>query len=169
MEVSTVSVVNASGTQVFRPIWREPSQILSQIAHIIEGVVHGAKAPPWDKLLILSPSDAEALADEGWTKQDIRRYMYENARLPAWKVRAAGGAQLYGVREKWQTAIDDHTIVPLLTGPEYLLIVIAGGRGSHNSTYVPCAERMVTEEIDKYRPKKWEVLLREAERGKQEA
>ncbi len=165
-EVSTVTMECGTGTRLFRTILREPAQILSQIAYLIEGHVVSPHAPPWDRLLILGPSDAEALADGGWTKQDIGRYVYENARVPAWKVKAAGGAMLFH-REKWETAGDDNTMIPSLRGPEYLVIVVGGGRGSHKSQWVPCVERGITEEIDQYKPKKWGVLLREAEEGKQ--
>jgi hypothetical protein len=168
-EASTVTVECARGTQNFRPIWREPAQILSQIAHVIQGHVVGANAPPWDQVLILGPSDAEALSDGGWTKQDIKRYLYENARLPVWKVKAAGGAELWAsALEKWQTVVDDNTTIPILNKPDCLVIVVAGGRGSHNSTFVPCCEGRASEEIDQYRPKGWEVLLQEAKHDKRE-
>lgn len=147
-------------------IWREPAQILSQVARIIESEVHGAVAPPWEYLLLLGPADAETLASRGWTKQDIRRYMYENARIPAWKVKAAGGAMFFGEREKWQTAFDDNTMIPSLREPEYLKIVVAGGTGSHKAQFIPCTDVGMTEEIDKYKSKNWEELLRDAERGK---
>ena len=165
-EVSTATVECAIGTRLFVTIWREPAQILSQIARIIESEVLAATAPPFNHILLLSPHDAETLAQGGWTKQDIRRYMYENARLPVWKVRSSGGAMLFH-REKWETAFDDNTIIPSLRGPEYLVIVVAGGGGSHKSQFIPCYESGVTEEIDKYKPKEWEVLLRAAERERE--
>jgi hypothetical protein len=168
-ELSTVTVECGRGSQNFRAIWREPSQILSQIAHLLEGQVIACNAPPWDQPLILGPSDAEALSDGGWTKQDIKRYLYENARLPVSKIKAAGGAELWvSSLEKWQTACNDDTMVPILNGPDSLVIVVGGAQGSHNSTYVPCCEAKATEEIDKYKPERWRDLIAEAERGKLE-
>ena len=166
-DASAVTLWCGTGSRLFRTILREPGQILSQISFLIESEVVAPHAPPWDRVLILSPSDAETLADGGWTKHDIGRYVYENARLPAWKVGAAGGAMLFH-QEKWETVNNENAMVPSLRGPEYLVIVVGGARGSHKSQWVSCVETGTTEGIDQYKPKNWDALLREAERSRRE-
>ncbi len=36
-------------------------------------------------LLVLSPILAETLAKDGWSKSDVRQYLYDHCRLPAWQ------------------------------------------------------------------------------------
>jgi len=36
-------------------------------------------------LIVLSPIIAETIAKAGWSKLDVKRYIYEHARMPAWK------------------------------------------------------------------------------------
>jgi hypothetical protein len=36
--------------------------------------------------LILTPVLAETIAKSGWSKQDVKQYLYDHARIPAWKV-----------------------------------------------------------------------------------
>src|SRR5262249_13563822 len=131
-EDNAVTLWCGTGSRLFRTILREPGQLLSQISFLIEGEVVAPHPPPRDRVLILSPSDAEALADAGWSKLDVGKYVYENARVPAWKVRAAGGVMLFH-QEKWETVTNDHTLIPSLRSPEHLVIVVGGSRGSHKS------------------------------------
>jgi hypothetical protein len=37
----------------------------------------------WHPLILMSPSVARVIANDGWTKDDIRKYLYDNARIPA--------------------------------------------------------------------------------------
>ena len=34
-------------------------------------------------LIVISPSVAKAIADDGWNKDEIRKYLYDNIRMPA--------------------------------------------------------------------------------------
>ncbi len=46
------------------------------------GARHGSLRP----LLILSPILAKTIAKAGWSKQDVKAYLFEHARKPAWQV-----------------------------------------------------------------------------------
>ena len=39
-------------------------------------------------VLVLSPILAETIARAGWTKGDVKRYLFDHARMPAWRVEA---------------------------------------------------------------------------------
>ena len=139
--------------------FRNPLDILNLITYVIEGQQFNNLNPPkHDQLLVLGPSDAEALANFGWSKLDIKHFIYENAQLPVWKIKSAGIVEKSDP-EKWHPTFNDNTKFPRLRGPEYLQIVDAGGYGSHNSVYVPGQDKISTEEIDKYIPKNWDMLL----------
>ena len=51
-------------------------------------------------LLVIGPEHAKTIAGDGWSKPDIKRFLYENVRKPLGEP---------------------------LTGPDKLLIVVAGG------------------------------------------
>ena len=58
----------------------------------------------WFPLLVMSPSIAKALARGGWTKADLQRYLYDNAKIPA------GMAERYA----WQTGLTQFSIKRLV-------------------------------------------------------
>ena len=46
-----------------------------------ESVGEGALRP----LVVITPIIAETIAKAGWSKADVKRYLFEHARLPAWE------------------------------------------------------------------------------------
>ena len=42
---------------------------------------------------------------------------------------------------------------------DFVIVVAGGGSGSIVSTFVPCAQRKLTSEIDKYKPANWRKLI----------
>jgi hypothetical protein len=55
-----------------------------EMVFTVGGLSFGTLRP----VLILSPILAETIARAGWSKQDVKRYLYEHARTPAWRVEA---------------------------------------------------------------------------------
>jgi hypothetical protein len=45
----------------------------------------GMKSPTQQPLLVLSPVLAETMAKSGFTKRHVKEYLFEHARIPAWK------------------------------------------------------------------------------------
>ena len=120
---------------------------------------------PWDQLLILSPAHARLFADSGLSKQDIQKFVYEKARISMAEAEAAGLELSLGEWEqRLASASDKNTLVPMVEKPEDLVIIVAGGTGSGNSTFVPCLGKKVTVGIDKYKPAHWNELLKKNER-----
>src|SRR5205085_8065180 len=50
----------------------------------------GAAFGRWHPLLVLNPVVAEGIAAAGWTKDDVRRYFYEQCRIPASTLESRG-------------------------------------------------------------------------------
>jgi hypothetical protein len=87
-------------------------------------------------LVTLNPLNAEEFARRGWSKQDVRLYLWEHARRPLTDVRACGvvheqfrqmerDAGRYPLRYD----LDNPTTrVPVTATPEDIHIVVAGGR-----------------------------------------
>jgi len=94
-----------------------------------------------EALIVLSPPVAERLAKAGWTKQDVRSFIFEHARAPLGKIMLTGvNKELFGISvieelpgvvnhwPRWLDLSDPDTRVPVVWRPEDLLIVVAGGR-----------------------------------------
>ncbi len=146
---STVTVMAARGSHMI--YMREPKEaLLGSIAHAVRGMTQRRFAVPWDQLLILNPSHAQLMGDAGWSKTDVKRFVYEKARLSMGEVEAAG--MVRGEAQDRESPTADKTImVPMTERAEDMVIIVAGGRGGSPSTLVPCMLRKVTAEIAKYR------------------
>jgi hypothetical protein len=87
-------------------------------------------------LVTLNPLNAEEFAKRGWSKDDVRRYLWEHARRPVREVRACGvvheqfrrmerDAGRYPLRYD----VDNPTTrLPVTARPDDIHIVVAGGR-----------------------------------------
>jgi hypothetical protein len=88
-------------------------------------------------LVVLNPLHAEEFAKHGWAKNDVRQYLWENARRPLSEVLAAIVAHREPVRKSQIEAgrysfrydvRNPKTLVPVTQRPEDIHIVVAGGR-----------------------------------------
>jgi hypothetical protein len=126
----------------------------------------------WHPLIMLSPAIAKVFASNGWSKDDIRRYLYDNVKI------AASRAERYTyycgqtgfritdhVRQGLLPAVyhesdDPDRLVPVFQRPEWIGIVVAGDWGRNQSKGyvcnhvqgVPTSRRIVL-------PKNWDALL----------
>jgi len=95
-------------------------------------------------LVVLNPLTAEDFAKHGWGKDDVRMYLWENARRRLSDIKACGvvhdqfrkaqqAAGLYPFRYE----VDNpKTMVPVTAKPEDIHIVVAGGR-THFAAVLP--------------------------------
>jgi hypothetical protein len=89
---------------------------------------HGRK----ELMLILGPEHAASIAGSGWSRRDVREYLFRAISRRRDEL-ALGG--MYGMRD-WphdlnQMAAD--ALVPMVPSPEDLLILVAGGEGKHSA------------------------------------
>ena len=91
------------------------------------------------------------LAKAGWTKRDVRAFLYDQARKPLTQVKIGG---MYGPetqRNLWPRWIDhqnDAERIPIARRVEDIAILVAGGAGRH-SVYLPgWGARSVTRRIE---------------------
>ncbi len=115
-------------------------------------------------ILMLSPVVAKAMAALGWTKQSIREFLWEHARLPGEQLRREG-------IESWIAADHDPVVRdslkldpwPQAVRPENLGLLVAGGGHPTNSYWMEgYSPHVVGRRIDI--PDNFERLLAEAER-----
>lgn len=78
--------------------------------------------------LLLSPERASELAQEGWTKKDVKQFIYEAVRLEKRELVDVG---MYGNRTwpSWVEVSGSDGMVPVVDSPERVILFIAGGPG----------------------------------------
>ena len=124
-------------------------------------------------LLVLSPILAETMARAGWSKQDVKQYLYDHARMPAWKFEAYLGEwtahPICSLKEEaargtipavFYESDDPHRLVPIVFTPDDFMLVVAGDplrtnayTFAHNGILgYPVAQQIAL-------PANWEALL----------
>jgi len=99
-------------------------------------------------LVVLGPEHAKTIADDGLTRADVQRFVFEQARLPLRTLKLGG---MWGIQDwpAWMMAVtDDDTLMPQVPSPDDVFVVVAGGPGKH-SAVVPncCYSRAVSRPI----------------------
>lgn len=138
---SAVSVFGAGGTMNMRPYPRRGRDVLAGIARMM--ALGGSPRCHGYALLVLNPEHAQLVAEDGFSKESARDYLFEYAR-----VRPSGFMD-----EVAQTWIEERplehmdvrnvigeirpdTLVPSADAPEHIYIAVAGGSGGH-SVFIP--------------------------------
>ena len=103
-------------------------------------------------LVVFGPEHARILADGGWSKRDIRSFLFEHARKPVALLRRGGPPQGDSHRgflwPKFVDPSDDAQLVPVVRRPEDIHILVAGGAGGPHSAYIPgWGSRLVIKKI----------------------
>ena len=82
-------------------------------------------------LVVFGPEHAATVARSGWNKDDVRDYLYRQARVPYRAFSQENLARFEQMRPEWfaRPRAED---VPVMGGPEELDIVVVGGPGKHS-------------------------------------
>jgi hypothetical protein len=112
----------------------DPEEILLTMAHSMtiagtggSGGLLGGGEP----LVLLSYEHAQALAAAGMTKRDVKRFLYDYARLP---LSLLGPATAEGIRRSGAGIEGD--ALRVAREPDDIMVVVAGGVGI-KSTFMP--------------------------------
>lgn len=99
-----------------------------------------------EPVLVLAPEHAEIIASDGWTPDDISRFLFEHARFDMRRLTPATQELMATRRPNWI----DPTNYPLTDSPQQIHILVAGGPGVH-AMYLPSfgASKIITRRIDR--------------------
>ena len=81
--------------------------------------------------VVIAPYVARRLAEKGWSKGDVKRWLFEHGRMPAreleesWLWNAIAGRE--GFPQWVRAAVEGSAGVPAVRAPEDVTIVVAGG------------------------------------------
>jgi len=85
-------------------------------------------------VVVLGPEHAVEIAAAGLGRKEVKEYIFHHARMPLGKLRDRGHWGARSWPEAWEHQPDDF-LVPLVTDPDKLILVVAGGDGRHSSWF----------------------------------
>jgi hypothetical protein len=76
-------------------------------------------------MVVIGPEHGATIANSGYSKADVRKYLFENARVPK---------DAFSERHQKErfTSFIPGDLIPVATNEERILIVVAGGAGKHS-------------------------------------
>ena len=106
-----------------------------EIAFTVGGLTHGTLRP----VLVLSPILAETIAKAGWSKRDVKQYLYDHARMPAWRAEAlmerytefkirslAHQVNIGKLPRDFAMSDDPARMVPIVVDPLDFMVLVSG-------------------------------------------
>jgi len=166
-EESTVTVLSVVGqTEIADLASNTPEGFLYTITHTITGIGNGSGMfySPYDlnltpteyghePVLLLPPSAAQTFGKKGWTKDTIREYLYQHARVPkgVWAGHSWFKNHPNMLAPKWREAPSD-TGIPIVFHPKAFQVIVVGGPANKMSYCAPGGRNAaVTRSADKWR------------------
>jgi hypothetical protein len=93
-------------------------------------------------LVVLNPEHAATIHADGWSKQDVQRFLFEQARNPRQLLQGRGMAPL---RPQGFADVDP---VPVVPSAADVLVIVAGTYGPHSMVGIPWGySRAVTKAV----------------------
>lgn len=87
-------------------------------------------------LLLLGPEHAVTIAGDGFSKEDTKKFLFEEARVPVTYFSRGNWERFCKMRPFLQDISGDITKIPIVDRWEDIQVVIAGGAGKH-SAFIP--------------------------------
>lgn len=78
-------------------------------------------------VLVLAPEHADIIASEGWSPEDVRRFVFEHARFDVTKLPRSCQDRMATRRPPWVNLAS----YPLADSPDDVHVLVAGGAGVH--------------------------------------
>ena len=96
-------------------------------------------------VVVMSPLIAHTLSGEGWSKEEVKSYLYEHARVPLERVKRYNQLR-YGhgpeagdpyAWPRWLNVDEPGITVPVVRNPDNILVLVAGDPARSRSAYCP--------------------------------
>ncbi len=131
----------------------------------VMGSLASAFVMRWDGIVsvILGPSAAQSLAAKGWTKNDVKKYLFEHSNISTKEWKESFLSKIFKY-EHWQERVRtaaEKGQIPVLRSPDDITLIVAGGDVPITQSayfpswgFPPCR---ITKEIKL--PTNWNILL----------
>jgi hypothetical protein len=105
-------------------------------------------------LVAFGPQHAQILADEGWTIEKMRKFLYQKARYPLERWRPAHSDTVESVSKDWSERgaaepFAKDGMVTMVDHPDNIYFTVAGGPGSHSAVFLGVYAPPVMQKIAK--------------------
>lgn len=113
-----------------------------EVVFTVGGLTFGTLRP----VLVMSPILAETIAKAGWTKADVKQFLYDHARHPAWRVEKfteewadfpigslKKQVNLGRLPRDFAVSDDPNRLVPIVVDPDDFMVLISGDPGRTNA------------------------------------
>ena len=136
-------------------------QIVAFIGVAYKNQIQGPYEEGAPGILVLSSVIAHQLADEGWTKQKIKKFLWENTKVPMSELEKAGMTKHIKVLGYEKTLQDPW---PITSKPGNFIIVVAGGHHpTHTFWMEVCGGPQKVASAKIQLPANWGALMKQAE------
>ena len=130
----------------------QPYAMLDTIASMMADVGSNQAYLGGEHIVGLSPDHAATIAQAGWKKIHVQKYLFEKARIPIRELKKAGiyGREVdkYHLWPRWIDRHNDDSLMPVARDAHDIKIIVTGGPGLH-SVYLPgLGSRCQTAKID---------------------
>jgi hypothetical protein len=140
-EDSTVAVLAADAPiTVFDQRSRTAADLCATVAGTMAVIEHHKMTHWGDTFLVLGPEHARIIAGDGWSKGDVRTFLFARLQRPVRELvpgRDGGDGLPEHVLRKFSDPEHDDTPIPKFRAPEHIKIVVAGGSAGRFSAVVP--------------------------------
>jgi hypothetical protein len=151
------STITVSYPQTYIQHWPYSSDAEGMLRAIMDNLLRSMRYT-----FIFTPPHAKNMAREGWTKQDIKEFISEYARMPGFRFNnmppiAGISLGLY----KGKISIRETDMVPFIRDPRFIRIIIAGGPGAFIAHLAGGGATPGMKQTQKIEfPKNWDQLVK---------
>lgn len=150
-EQSTVTVFAAEPPRgVAEHKARSAKGLLKTITYTLATVFTYRACLGYEAMVILSPEHVKTIHRDGWSKQDVRQFLFENTGVPVRAYEGEEGEGTQFVAHYKEVTIDGERCYQKFRAPEAIKIVVAGGTAGKFSAVIgswvsgPRGSQMVT-------------------------
>lgn len=147
---STVTVLGAEAPhEINDHISEDAEGVLTVTADVLATIGNNnAYYTQGELTVVFGPEHADTIARDGWSRADVRWFLYDQARNRLGKLRGVG---MYGIHD-WPDRFDvtdAHSRIPLVESPDRINVLVAGGAGKHSMAIHSFGEtRSVTRTVE---------------------
>jgi hypothetical protein len=117
---------------------RGASQLLASLGWSAAGVWNHKAFPLYGHTLwVIGPEHAKTLGGEGWSKRDVRQFLYDTIRRRARDLAPGSDGAESGRLKNLLAGVEPDDLIPKFPSPDEIVIVVAGGTAGRFSAVVP--------------------------------
>lgn len=109
----------------------EPARILDKVASAMCSTAqNNAAISGGEFFVMLCPEHAVVCTADGWGRDDVAAYLFNQARMRVGELRRAFDLRAWA---PWQQRLSDDALMPLTESPDNIKVMVVGGAGKHSS------------------------------------